>query len=141
MSEEQEEDESLNQSLKSQASVESVDRRQSKSNVIKTKLVEMSKKLSKSTDDLLDSREPEEEKPDPEPAMIKPNPVKKKDVYDASLFIKVLRLKLFGDNESLKAEKTLKVTSLLPLLINCDDRSFQFSFRTVKLFTYFGFSR
>ena len=141
MSEEKEEDESLNQSLQSQASVESVDRRQSKSNVIKTKLVEMSKKLSKSTDDLLDSREPEEEKSDPEPAMIKPNPVKKKDVYDASLFVKVLRLKLFGDNESLKAEKTLKVTSLLPLLINCDRRSFHFSFRTEKLFKYFGFSR
>ena len=112
LNEEKEDNESLDQSLQSQASIESVERRQSKPNVIKTKLVEMSKKLSKSTEDLLDSREPEEEKPDPEPATIKPNPVKKKDVYDASLFIKVLRLKLIGDNESLKAEKTLKVNPL-----------------------------
>ena len=82
---------------------------------VMTKLVEMSKKLSNSTDDLLDDLLSTVNETKSEPTtieqVIKPSP--KKSEYDASLFIKVLRLDLFGDNSTLKAEKTLKVN--LPL--------------------------
>ena len=97
-------------------------RRISKPKVItklQSNLSDISKKLGKSADDILDKLdrseplEAEPEEQEAEPVVIKPAVTKKKSEFDASLFVKVLKITM---NELQRAEKTLKVNRIITLV-------------------------
>ena len=97
-------------------------RRISKPKVItklQSNLSDISKKLGKSADDILDKLdrseplEAETEEQEVEPVVIKPAVTKKKSEFDASLFVKVLKITM---NELQRAEKTLKVNRIITLV-------------------------
>ena len=83
---------------------------------LQSNLSDISKKLGKSADDILDKLdrsepvEAESEEPEAEPVVVKTVVSKKKSEFDASLFVKVLKVTM---NEVQRAEKTLKVKAAL----------------------------